>query len=103
MCLVVQPLHKYCRYAFVRLQHLDKAHAAIAALHGKMVMGHMLQVKFADADAGPPLTMLSSGQTPSDSCYVKHLPPSYGVCQHQFVIPAAHGQLTLKHTVAPFP
>jgi hypothetical protein len=78
--VLAQPLLPICcRYAFVRFQRVDEARAAIASLHGSMVAGHMLQVKFADADAGPPLTNLLCGQTPSDSCYVKHLPPSFGV------------------------
>lgn len=31
------------------------------------------------AGAGPPTTPAPSGLTPSDSCYVKHLPATYGV------------------------
>lgn len=66
-------------YGFVRYQEPGEANAAIAALDGTSVLGHTLQVKFADADAGPPSSGTSSGLTPSDSCYVKHLPAAYGV------------------------
>jgi RNA recognition motif-containing protein len=69
----------FCRYGFVRYQDPGEANAAIAALDGTSVLGHTLQVKFADADAGPPSSGTSSGLTPSDSCYVKHLPAAYGV------------------------
>ena len=68
-----------CRYGFVRFQDAGEANAAIHALDGSSVLGHTLQVKFADADAGPPSSGTPSGLTPSDSCYVKHLPAAYGV------------------------
>lgn len=68
-----------CRYGFVRYQDAAEAQSAINALDGTSVLGHTLQVKFADADAGPPTSGAPSGLTPSDSCYVKHLPATYGV------------------------
>lgn len=70
-------------YGFVRYASIGEAQAAIAALDGTSVLGHTLQVKFADADAGPPTIPAPSGLTPSDSCYVKHLPASYGVQEVQ--------------------
>eukprot|EP00887_Chlorella_sp_A99_P007204 scaffold2.g7204.t1 len=73
-------------YGFVRFSSVAEAQSAIASLDGNAVLGHTLQVKFADADAGPPSTAVPSGLTPSDSCYVKHLPATYGVqeVQHTF-------------------
>ena len=68
-----------CRYGFVRFSHVQDAQAAISSLDGTTVLGHKLQVKFADADAGPPAAASPSGLTPSDSCYAKHLPASWGV------------------------
>ena len=112
-----------CSYGFVRYGSVGEAHAAISTLDGTSVLGHTLQVKFADADAGAQLTLIRggaerglrhfvasafqrcdrhralcclppppigrcagpptipapSGLSPSDSCYVKHLPSSYGV------------------------
>jgi hypothetical protein len=41
-----------CRYGFVRYGTVAEAQAAIAMLDGTSVLGHSLQVKFADADAG---------------------------------------------------
>ena len=67
------------RYGFVRFADANEANAAIIALDGTSVLGHTLQVKFADADAGPPSTGTPTGLTPSDSVYVKHLPAAYGV------------------------
>lgn len=148
-----RPRRTPCSYGFVRYASIGEAQAAIAALDGTSVLGHTLQVKFADADAGargrlarrdrvgrcvyrsavelwyhapvgirhrqqqqmqprhagmpaargglpdcaqsimscrgrqpscrrpagPPTIPAPSGLTPSDSCYVKHLPASYGV------------------------
>ncbi|PSC71712.1 voltage-gated ion channel superfamily isoform A [Micractinium conductrix] len=70
-------------YGFVRYGSVTEAQAAIGTLDGTSVLGHTLQVKFADADAGPPTMPAPSGLTPSDSCYVKHLPASYGVQEVQ--------------------
>jgi hypothetical protein len=64
-------------YGFVRYAHADDAQSAILALHGTMIGDQILQVKFADADAGPPTNSTSSGLTPCDSCYVKHVPVSF--------------------------
>ena len=64
-------------YGFVRYAHADDAQSAIMALHGTMIGDQKLQVKFADADAGPPTSSTSSGLTPCDSCYVKHVPVSF--------------------------
>ena len=69
------------RYGFVRFKDPESAQAAINGLNGAKLLGHVLQVKFADADAGPPCSGSSSGLTPCDSCYVKNLPTSYGVQQ----------------------
>lgn len=63
----------------MRFASVTDAQTAIAALDGTTVLGHKLQVKFADADAGPPAAAAPSGLTPSDSCYAKHLPASWGV------------------------
>ena len=41
-----------CRYGFVRYGSVGEAQAAISTLDGTSVLGHTLQVKFADADAG---------------------------------------------------
>jgi RNA recognition motif-containing protein len=71
------------RYGFVRFQDVGDAQSAIATLDGTAILGHTLQVKFADADAGPPASSSSSGLIPSDSCYVKHLPASFGVTETQ--------------------
>lgn len=62
------------RYGFVRFQKYEDAQAAINALDGTAVQNQTLQVKFADADAGPPTASPVSGLTPSESVYVKHLP-----------------------------
>lgn len=64
-------------YGFVRYQDAGCAEEAILRLNGAMIMGHTLQVKFADSDAGPPSSSNSSGQTPCDTCYVKHIPSTY--------------------------
>jgi hypothetical protein len=66
------------------------------------MMGHTLQVKFADADAGPPSTAVPSGLTPCDSCYVKHLPASYGVST-KGALPQVHHQplRARRRTAAP--
>ena len=64
-------------YGFVRYEDPGCAEEAILRLNGAMVMGHTLQVKFADSDAGPPSSSNSSGQTPCDTCYVKHIPSTY--------------------------
>ena len=40
------------RYGFVRYGSVTEAQAAIGTLDGTSVLGHTLQVKFADADAG---------------------------------------------------
>lgn len=63
----------------MRFGSVAEAHAAIAVLDGSSVLGHTLQVKFADADAGPPSTAVPSGLTPGDSIYCKHLPSTFGV------------------------
>jgi RNA recognition motif-containing protein len=63
-------------YGFVRYANADDAQSAIMGLHGTMIGDQALQVKFADADAGPPTNSTSSGLTPCDSCYVKHVPVS---------------------------
>lgn len=41
-----------CSYGFVRYGSVAEAQAAIGSLDGTSVLGHTLQVKFADADAG---------------------------------------------------
>ncbi len=63
----------------MRFRSVIEAQAAIKSLHGKVLLGHTLQCKFADADAGPPVASIPSGLTPCDSCYVKHLPETWGV------------------------
>ena len=120
-----------CRWGMFR-DRRPELYGAITTLDGTSVLGHTLQVKFADADAGaqmlsavsgggkraaqhrlqlfvalaipaplnddvncaaprrhhppivgllagPPTIPAPSGLSPSDSCYVKHLPSSYGV------------------------
>jgi RNA recognition motif-containing protein len=64
-------------YGFVRYRVAPDACNAINALHGKIIEGHMLQVKLADSDAGPPLTSSVSGLTPCDTLYIKHVPTSF--------------------------
>eukprot|EP00889_Picochlorum_renovo_P002782 jgi/Picre1/29812/NNA_005194.t1 len=68
-------------YGFVRYGCLEDAQRAVDLLNGHVIAGQTLCVKFADADAGPPLTQSSSGLTPCDSCYVKHVPASFGAEQ----------------------
>lgn len=68
-------------YGFVRYGCLEDAQRAVDLLNGHVIGGQTLCVKFADADAGPPLTQNSSGLTPCDSCYVKHVPAAYGAEQ----------------------
>lgn len=68
-------------YGFVRYGCLEDAQRAVDLLNGHVIGGQTLCVKFADADAGPPLTQSSSGLTPCDSCYVKHVPASFGAEQ----------------------
>lgn len=77
--LTPPPAPPRCSYGFVRYSSVSDAQMAIAALDGTTVLGHKLQVKFADADAGPPAAAAPSGLTPSDSCYAKHLPANWGV------------------------
>lgn len=79
------------RYGFVRFGNVAEAQSAIAGLDGNTVLGHTLQVKFADADAGPPSTAMPSGLTPSDSCYVKHLPATYGVSPEAWLLNSQAG------------
>jgi hypothetical protein len=68
------------RYGFVRYATVGEAEACIQGLDGTIAaLGHTLQVKFADADAGPPSVGIASGHTRSDSCYVRQLPATYGV------------------------
>lgn len=64
-------------YGFVRFHSVSDAQVAIQSLDGVTILGHTLQVKPADSDAGPPTTNSASGLTPSDSVYIKHLPPSH--------------------------
>jgi len=64
-------------YGFVRFQTVSDAQLAIQSLDGVTILGHTLQIKPADSDAGPPTTNSASGLTPSDSVYIKHLPPSH--------------------------
>eukprot|EP00890_Picochlorum_soloecismus_P000287 jgi/Picsp_1/1259/NSC_04740-R1_elav-like protein 2 isoform 2 len=64
-------------YGFVRYEDPGCAEEAILRLNGAMIMGQTLQVKFADSDAGPPSSTNSSGQTPCDTCYVKHIPSTF--------------------------
>jgi RNA recognition motif-containing protein len=64
-------------YGFVRYRNAADATKAINALHGKTMDGHTLQVKQADADAGPPSTSSVSGLTPCDTLYIKHIPLSF--------------------------
>lgn len=72
-----------CSYGFVRFDSVIAARAAIMALDQTSVEGYPLQVKFADADAGLPAPGAASGLTPSDSCYVKHLPPAVTVRKYE--------------------
>lgn len=63
-------------YGFVKLQNVDQARAAIAALNGcTLGPGLLLEVKFADADAGIPTSL--SGQQPSDNLYIRNLGPGW--------------------------
>lgn len=64
-------------YGFVRYECVDDAAQAIEALGETMIGGQLMQVKLADADAGPPATSTVSGLTPCDGCYVKHVPSFY--------------------------
>lgn len=68
-CAFCAPL---CSYGFVRYGSVAEAQAAIGSLDGTSVLGHTLQVKFADADAGErarsalPLPVKSrAGQNPA--------------------------------------
>lgn len=78
-------------YGFVRFQDPESAQSAIEGLNGVTIAGHSLQVKFADADAGPPSSG-NSGLVPCDSCYVKHLPVVFGVT-HIRELFGMHGQV----------
>jgi len=64
-------------YGFVRYLSADDAQSAISALDGVPIGNGILQVKFADADAGPPTTNSSFGLTPCDTCYVKRVPVTF--------------------------
>lgn len=64
-------------YGFVRYERVDDAALAIEALKEVVIGGHVMHVKLADSDAGPPATSTVSGLTPCDSCYVKHVPAFY--------------------------
>ena len=43
-------------YGFVKFQHVQQALDAIRTLHGHKWQSYQLEVKFADQDAGPPLS-----------------------------------------------
>ncbi|KAI3430894.1 hypothetical protein D9Q98_009303 [Chlorella vulgaris] len=83
-------------YGFVRYGGVGEAQAAISTLDGTSVLGHTLQVKFADADAGPPTMPVPSGLSPADTCYIKHLPASYGVLEVQQLFEAHGAVLDIK-------
>lgn len=71
-------------YGFVRYVTVGEAEACIQGLDGTIAaLGHTLQVKFADADAGPPSVGTASGHTRSDSCYARQLPATYGAQEVQ--------------------
>ncbi|KAL0025180.1 hypothetical protein WJX77_005036 [Trebouxia sp. C0004] len=63
-------------YGFVKYQHVHQAMDAIQAFNGFNWNSYQLEVKFADQDAGPPLS--GSGATPSDNLYVRNLPNNWG-------------------------
>lgn len=63
-------------YGFVKYQHVQQAMEAISAFNGHNWNGYELEVKFADQDAGPPLS--GSGATPSDNLYIRNLPNNWG-------------------------
>ena len=64
-------------YGFVRYSSAEDAQSAITALDGVSIGSVILQVKFADADAGPPTVNSSFGLTPCDTCYVKRVPVTF--------------------------
>ena len=43
-------------YGFVKFQHVQQAVEAIRTFNGFILNNHQLEVKFADQDAGPPLS-----------------------------------------------
>ncbi|KAK9836159.1 hypothetical protein WJX81_005649 [Elliptochloris bilobata] len=65
--LVIKPKHSI---AFVRFSSINEAEAALS-LNNTQVNGFSLEVKLADADAGPPA--VGFGQTASDNLYVRGL------------------------------
>uniref|UniRef100_A0A1D2AC47 RRM domain-containing protein n=1 Tax=Auxenochlorella protothecoides TaxID=3075 RepID=A0A1D2AC47_AUXPR len=83
-------------YGFVRFQSFEDAQAAINALDATTTHGQTLQVKFADADAGPPAASPVSGLTPSESVYVKHLPAASTVSDVQALFEGIGGVQDVK-------
>ncbi|KAK9790968.1 hypothetical protein WJX73_007835 [Symbiochloris irregularis] len=60
-------------YGFVKYSSVESAHSAIQHLHGVLYGGGILEVKFADADAG----RQQSGQVPGDNLYVRNIPSAW--------------------------
>ncbi|KAK9824558.1 hypothetical protein WJX72_011295 [[Myrmecia] bisecta] len=58
-------------YAFVKMSTVEEAHRAMQEINAG---SSGMEVKFADADAGPPLT--GTGSTPSNNLYLRNLPGS---------------------------
>lgn len=56
---------------------VEEAVVAINALNGYIAGGNMLEVKFADSDAGPKNPKLPHGTTPCDNLYVRNLPTGW--------------------------
>eukprot|EP00798_Chlamydomonas_sp_ICE-L_P006185 gene6185-2801_t len=63
-------------FGFVRLNSVEEAQAAVTALDGQQLGENVLEVKFADSDAGA--SAADRTPPPSDNLYVKNLPPTYG-------------------------
>lgn len=60
-------------YGFVKFGSVESAQDAIAQLNGTACAGSLLEVKFADADAG----RQGSGQVPGDNLYVRNVPANW--------------------------
>ena len=65
-------------YGFVKFQHVQQAVEAIRTFNGFILNNHPLEVKFADQDAGPPLSgILSCAQV----CSHQHHQSTQTLCQ----------------------
>ncbi|BDA45005.1 probable ELAV-like protein 2 [Coccomyxa sp. Obi] len=67
---------KSCGYGFVKFSCVSSAEAAIKGVSGARLSSNILEVKFADMDAGP--SPIGPQRSPSDNLYCKNIPNEWG-------------------------